>query len=74
MTAKSRAKTDDEATDGQQAVREAPAKEPAPVCGKPHHLPQLAGHIACTEPAEELEPGAPEHEHRYQDGDALYTW
>jgi hypothetical protein len=70
MTTKAKAKGDAEGA-------EAPAKveEEAPLCGAPHFLPALA-HLSCTEPAPDpdLPPGTPEHEHRHQDGDAIYTW
>jgi len=69
---------------GGQAEAETTSPEPAesqpeveaPVCGKPHHLPMLAGHVACQLPPEgpDREPGAPEHEHRHEDGDAIYVW
>jgi len=68
MTTKDRAKG--------EAV-EAPAKvEETPRCGAPHFLPALAGHVACTEPAPDPDrpPGTPDHQHRHQDGDALYQW
>jgi hypothetical protein len=71
VTTKSRAKQGDEPDI--QTVEE-PAAEPLPLCGKPHHLPQLALTITCAKPAEELEPGEPEHEHRHEDGDAVYVW
>jgi hypothetical protein len=59
-----------------EATAEPATVEEQPLCGKPHHLPALAGHITCTEPAPDLDlpPGSPEHEHRHQDGDALYVW
>jgi hypothetical protein len=73
-----KAKPDDEAPADETA--EQPAAEPTqveqmPACGKPHHLPRLAEEgIACQLPAEELDLGQPEHEHRHQDGDAIYLW
>jgi hypothetical protein len=69
MTTKPKAKADEAA--------EEPAKveEAKPLCGVPHFLPMLA-HVTCTEPAPDpdLPPGTPEHEHRHQDGDAIYVW
>jgi hypothetical protein len=71
MTTKPKAKVDDETPDETQPAE----AEQAPPCGRPHHLPVLA-HITCTEPAPDPDrpPGTPDHEHRYQDGDALYLW
>ena len=72
MTTKDRAKAE-----GEAAAEPAKAEEaPAPVCGAPHFLPALAAQVTCTEPADDpdLPPGRPGHEHRRQDGDALYTW
>jgi hypothetical protein len=70
MTTKPKAKTD-----GEGADEPAKVEEEAPRCGAPHFLPALA-HLACAEPAPDpdLPPGTPEHEHRHQDGDAIYTW
>lgn len=50
-------------------------KEEAPECGVPHYLPALA-HIRCQRDQQDpdREPGAPDHQHRHQDGDALYQW
>jgi hypothetical protein len=72
-TAKAKATADEEPT---EAAQEAESVKETPFCGKPHHLPALAQHITCTEPAPDpdLPPGAPEHEHRHQDGDAIYVW
>lgn len=76
MTTKSRAKPEGDES-GTQATEESavvePVAEDVPLCGKPHHLPLLA-QITCAKPAEELEPGAPEHEHRHEDGDTVYVW
>ncbi|GAA5033117.1 hypothetical protein [Streptomyces siamensis] len=74
MTTKAKAKGDDHEAE-QEAQAAAAAGEAEQACGKPHHLPALA-HITCTEPAPDPDrpPGTPEHEHRYQDGDALYQW
>lgn len=72
MTTKPKAKADEAGAD-EPAKVEADAE--APKCGVPHFLPTLA-HLTCTEPAPDpdLPPGTPEHEHRHQDGDAIYTW
>ncbi|MFJ9012334.1 hypothetical protein [Streptomyces canus] len=72
-TAKDKSKPEGEAV---EAAAEPATVEEKPPCGKPHHLPALAQHITCTEPAPDpdLAPGTPEHEHRHQDGDALYVW
>ncbi|MFJ4932323.1 hypothetical protein ACIP8U_00430 [Streptomyces pseudovenezuelae] len=50
-------------------------KAEVPRCGAPHFLPALA-HITCQRdaPDPDLPPGSPEHEHRHQDGDAIYVW
>jgi hypothetical protein len=78
-----KAKADDETTTGTAAqagtaaqTRPATADEALPVCGAPHFLPVLAAQVTCTEPPDDpdLPPGRPGHEHRRQDGDALYTW
>ena len=81
MTSRTKAQAgEDEAPATEQAAGEAqPEQQPeadAPLCGKPHHLPMLAGHVTCQRPAEDpdREPGTPEHEHRHEDGDAIYTW
>lgn len=74
MTVKSKAK--DDAHEGEsQAIGEPASAEETSVCGAPHFLPVLA-HLTCTEPAPDadLPPGSPGHEHRHQDGDAIYTW
>lgn len=72
MTTKTKATAGDE---GVTAEEPAKAEEKAPLCGAPHFLPMLA-HVTCTEPAADpdLPPGTPEHEHRHQDGDAIYLW
>ena len=69
MTTKGKATTDSE-TAGEPAKAEA-----KPLCGAPHFLPALAN-VTCTEPAQDPDrvPGAPDHQHRHQDGDAIYTW
>jgi hypothetical protein len=69
MTTKGKATTDSE-TAGEQAKA-----EEKPSCGVPHFLPTLA-HVTCTEPAPDPDrpPGTPDHQHRHQDGDAIYTW
>ncbi len=74
MTTKSRAKSDDE-TVVETADEPVKVEEQAPSCGTPHFLPNLS-HVTCTEPAPDpdLPPGTPEHEHRHQDGDAIYAW
>ncbi|WP_369167790.1 hypothetical protein AB5J49_07955 [Streptomyces sp. R28] len=73
MTTKAKSKADEE----QAEATEEPTKveEEAPLCGAPHYLPMLA-HVTCTEPAADpdLPPGTPEHEHRHEDGDAVYVW
>lgn len=57
-----------------EAQTEQPAKAQTPTCGAPHYLPLLA-HVTCQLDAEpDLKPGDPGHEHRHQDGDALYLW
>jgi hypothetical protein len=71
--------TVDEQAEAEQAVQPEPAAVEqtvveGPRCGAPHFLPVLAGHVACQLDAQYLEPGEAGHEHRYQDGDALYTW
>lgn len=70
MTTKPKARADEAGAD-----EPAKAEEEVPLCGAPHFLPMLA-HLTCTEPAPDPDrpPGTPEHEHRHQDGDALYTW
>ncbi|MGW0626439.1 hypothetical protein [Streptomyces sp. NPDC002758] len=70
MTTKAKAQAETEPTE-----EPAKAKEATPLCGAPHFLPMLA-HLTCTEPAPDPDrpPGTPEHEHRHQDGDAIYTW
>jgi hypothetical protein len=74
VTARAKAKADDETP---EVASEAPPAEAeqAPPCGKPHFLPVL-DHVTCQEPAPDPDrpPGTPEHEHRHQDGDALYVW
>lgn len=74
MTAKTKGTSNEEAST-EAATLEAKAEEVAPSCGAPHFLPALA-HLTCMEPAPDpdLPPGTPGHEHRYQDGDAIYTW
>jgi hypothetical protein len=71
-TAKDKTKPEGEAV---EAAAEPTIVEEGPLCGKPHHLPALA-HITCQldAPDPDLPPGAPEHEHRHQDGDAIYVW
>jgi hypothetical protein len=68
----------DEQGEGEQTAQpELKANEQTavgPRCGAPHFLPALAGHVTCQLDAQELEPGDAGHEHRHQDGDALYTW
>jgi hypothetical protein len=73
---KPEAKADDQ-VEAEQAVQPAqpePAAVEVPLCGAPHFLPVLAGHVACQLDAQDLEPGEAGHEHRRQDGDELYTW
>ncbi|MFF7982294.1 hypothetical protein ACFZDK_24720 [Streptomyces sp. NPDC007901] len=74
MTSRTKAKAEDEAPQASSEAQPAEAEQP-PLCGKPHFLPALV-HITCQEPAPDpdLPPGTPEHEHRHQDGDALYVW
>jgi hypothetical protein len=74
VTARSKAKDDGEAPEATSEAQQAGAEE-APKCGVPHFLPTLA-HLTCTEPAPDPDrpPGTPDHQHRYQDGDALYVW
>lgn len=73
MTTKPKVKDDSETAE--VTAESARVEEEAPLCGAPHYLPMLA-HLTCTEPAPDpdLPPGSPEHEHRRQDGDAIYTW
>jgi hypothetical protein len=77
MTTKAKTEADDE-TAAEKAAEARPAKadEARPACGAPHCLPVLAGQVTCTEPPDDpdLPPGRLGHEHRHQDGDALYTW
>ncbi|MEV6696238.1 hypothetical protein AB0M68_03620 [Streptomyces sp. NPDC051453] len=70
MTTKAKGKADDET-----AAEPAKVEEQAPRCGAPHYLPALA-HIHCAEPAQDPDraPGTPDHQHRHQDGEAIYTW
>ena len=58
-----------------EAAAPEPKAEQAPACGAPHQLPALA-HVTCQLPAEDpdREPGMPGHEHRHEDGDAVYMW
>jgi len=72
MTTKAKAQAD---SDTAETADEPVTVEEAPLCGAPHFLPALA-HITCTLSAADpnLPPGAPEHEHRHLDGDALYVW
>jgi hypothetical protein len=73
MTMKAKAKDDEGETT--EATEEVVRVEEVPLCGAPHYLPMLA-HLTCTQPAADpdLPPGTPEHEHRHQDGDAIYVW
>lgn len=73
MTMKDKAKADDEPA--AEPVGESVATRNEAQCGEPHYLPVLA-HVACTEPAPDPDrpPGTPDHQHRYQDGDAIYVW
>jgi len=73
MTTKAKAKSDEDSAEA--ADEQARAEDKAPLCGTPHFLPMLA-HLTCTEPAPDPDrpPGTPEHEHRHQDGDAIYVW
>ena len=73
MTTKAKGKADEDTTEATDEQPKA-VEERAP-CGAPHFLPALA-HLACTEPAPDpdLPPGTPDHQHRHQDGDAIYTW
>jgi hypothetical protein len=69
----------DEQAEVEQAVQPEPKVDEqtvveGPLCGAPHALPLLAGRVTCQLDAQDLEPGDAGHEHRYQDGDALYTW
>jgi hypothetical protein len=71
-------KTEDQA-EGELAAQPEPKADgqaviEGPRCGAPHFLPALAGHVTCQLGAQELEPGEAGHEHRHQDGDALYVW
>lgn len=74
MTPKGKANVDEATTDS-EAAEPAKVDAEAPLCGTPHFLPALA-HLTCTEPAADPDrvPGAPDHQHRHQDGDAIYTW
>jgi len=58
-----------------EAAAEPVKAEETPLCGAPHFLPMLA-HVTCTEPAADPDraPGTPDHQHRHQDEDAIYTW
>lgn len=73
MTMKAKAKTDEDTAE--VAEEQTRAEEAKPLCGTPHFLPMLA-HLTCTEPAPDPDrpPGSPEHEHRHEDGDAIYLW
>lgn len=73
MTTKPKAKADEDSSEA--ATEESAKVEEAPACGAPHFLPMLA-HVTCQLPAADpdLPPGTPEHEHRHQDGDAVYVW
>ena len=73
MTTKPKAKAAEDTAEGSA---EQASVEETPRCGKPHYLPALADRITCTEPAQDpdREPGAPDHEHRHQDGDLIYVW
>jgi hypothetical protein len=74
MTTKAKAKADDEAPEAVSEEQSAEAEQ-APLCRKPHYLPVLA-YVTCQKPAPDPDrpPGTPEHEHRHEDGDALYIW
>lgn len=74
MTTKAKAKDDEGETAAEPAKAEAVAEGPR--CGVPHFLPALAGHVACSRPAQDPDraPGTPDHEHRHQDGDAIFAW
>jgi hypothetical protein len=80
VTSRTKAKDDEQQaaqTDQTQAEGEPAAEvQEVAVCGRPHFLPALADRVTCTGPAPDpdLPPGTPEHEHRHQDGDALYVW
>ena len=69
MTAKSKATADDDTADEPVKVDE------RRLCGAPHYLPVLA-HVTCLLPAQDPDcaPGAPDHEHRHEDGDTIYVW
>lgn len=73
MTTKPKAKADEDRAE--VAEKPAEAEEQAALCGAPHFLPMLA-HVTCQLPAADpdLPPGTPEHEHRHEDGDAIYVW
>ncbi|MEU9436588.1 hypothetical protein [Streptomyces sp. NPDC048252] len=62
-----------EATAEPVAVEE--VREEVPECGVPHYLPALT-HIRCQRDQQDPDraPGTPDHQHRHQDGDALYQW
>ncbi|MER5653445.1 hypothetical protein ABT076_10560 [Streptomyces sp. NPDC002131] len=66
---------EDEST-AEAEAEPAKVEEQTPRCGAPHFLPALAGHVHCTEPAQDPDraPGTPDHQHRHQDGDAIYLW
>lgn len=74
MTVKSKTKDDEHETES-ETTEETASTEETRVCDAPHFLPMLT-HLACTEPAPDPDrpPGAPGHQHRHQDGDAIYTW
>jgi hypothetical protein len=76
MTTKPKAADEAPVKETAEPAVEQPKASEAPPCGKPHHLPMLAGHVACQLDAldPDREPGSPEHEHRHEDGDTLYVW
>lgn len=70
MTMKDRTKDESETAVEPVKVEETPR------CGAPHFLPTLADRVVCTEPAQDPDrpPGTLDHQHRHQDGDAIYVW
>jgi hypothetical protein len=75
VTTKAKARDDEQQAEQTEREGQTAAEAQETVCGRPHFLPALA-HVTCTGPAPDpdLPPGAPEHEHRHQDGEALYLW
>ncbi|MFB7288989.1 hypothetical protein [Actinacidiphila glaucinigra] len=74
-TRKTKPEPDSPDADGTTAEPAALEAEPQPLCREPHYLPVLAPTVTCQLPAQvDLVIGDAGHEHRHQDGDALYVW